>query len=84
MATPHGSAVFSNIIRLKIHLLKLRLYLCQAEQENPSPEEQRAEVATPYPQDSSAAENYIDGYLDYQNAAMQLEVPQCRGDRSSY
>ncbi|MEP0873856.1 hypothetical protein NDA01_29545 [Trichocoleus desertorum AS-A10] len=56
----------------------------QAFQASVSLEEQRAEVETPYPQGSTAAEDYIDGYLDYQNAAMQLEVPQCRSDRSSY
>jgi len=82
MTTPKCS-LYSNPILRKFRLLQFRLALYQLQASAPL-EERRAEVEAPYPQGSCAAEDYIDGYVDYQSAALRLEVPQCRGDRSSY
>jgi hypothetical protein len=82
MATPKRPVSLPTILAT-IQTLRFRLAFYQLQASTPS-EERRAAVKAPYPQGSSAAEDYLDGYMDYQNAALQFEVLQLRGDRSSY
>jgi hypothetical protein len=81
MATPKRPVSLPTIFA-RLQTLRFRLAFYQLQSSTPL-EERRAAVEAPYPPGSSAAEDYIDGYMDYQNAALQLEVLQLRGNRNS-